>query len=65
MIAEIGHAVLWIAAALALLQIIAGTMALRGQVLVPVRPLAVMHSLLISASPAYRVSREISKLSPN
>ena len=46
MIAEIGHALLWIAAALALLQIIAGTMELRGQVTVPVRPLAVMQGLL-------------------
>jgi cytochrome c-type biogenesis protein CcmF len=47
MIAEIGHAMLWLAAALALLQIISGTVELRGGgVLVATRPLAVAQGLL-------------------
>ncbi|MEQ1725530.1 MAG: heme lyase CcmF/NrfE family subunit [Sphingopyxis sp.] len=46
MIAEIGHACLWIALALALLQIIAGVAELRGRAFVPVRPLAVAQGLL-------------------
>ncbi|MEQ1688135.1 MAG: cytochrome c biogenesis protein CcsA, partial [Sphingopyxis sp.] len=46
MIAEIGHACLWIALALALLQIIGGVAELRGRAFVPVRPLAVAQGLL-------------------
>ena len=46
MIAELGHAMLWLAAALALLQIIAGAVTLRGGDLVPVRPLAVAQGVL-------------------
>ncbi|WP_298282991.1 heme lyase CcmF/NrfE family subunit [Novosphingobium sp.] len=53
MIAEIGLAVLWMAAALAVLQLFAGFSALRpsGQVLVGVvRPLAVIQGLLVGIS---------------
>ena len=46
MIAELGHAMLWIAAALALLQIIAGIAELRGSPLIAARPLAVAQGLL-------------------
>ncbi len=46
MIAELGHAMLWIAAALALLQIVAGVIELRGGQLVPARPLAVAQGVL-------------------
>ncbi|MCU0729201.1 MAG: heme lyase CcmF/NrfE family subunit [Sphingopyxis sp.] len=46
MIAEIGHALLWIAAALALLQIVSGIMALRGAPILPSRPLAVAQGVL-------------------
>ena len=46
MIAEIGHALLWMAAALALLQIVAGVVELRGGMLAPVRPLAVAQGVL-------------------
>ncbi len=51
MIAELGHAMLWIGAALALLQIFAGIMELRGQpnatAIVPIRPLAVIQGALV------------------
>ena len=46
MIAEIGHALLWIAAALALFQIYTGSMELRGGAASPARPLAIMQGLL-------------------
>ena len=46
MIAEIGHAMLWIAAGLALLQIIAGIASLTGREVAPVRPLAAVQGLL-------------------
>ena len=46
MIAELGHAMLWIAAALALLQIVAGIMELRGTPLIAARPLAIAQGLL-------------------
>ena len=50
MIAELGHAMLWIAAALALLQIVAGIMELRGQPLIAARPLAIAQGLLTLAA---------------
>ncbi|WP_068072601.1 heme lyase CcmF/NrfE family subunit [Novosphingobium lentum] len=53
MIAEIGLAMLWMAAALALLQLFAGALALRpgGTALIPVvRPLAMMQGLLVAAA---------------
>jgi cytochrome c-type biogenesis protein CcmF len=46
MIAEIGHALLWIAAALALFQIYTGSMELRGGALSPARPLAIGQGVL-------------------
>lgn len=46
MIAEIGHALLWIAAALALLQIVAGIVDLRGGTLIAVRPVAIAQGAL-------------------
>jgi cytochrome c-type biogenesis protein CcmF len=50
MIAELGHAMLWIAAALALLQIVAGVMELRGAPLIAARPLAIAQGLLTLAA---------------
>jgi cytochrome c-type biogenesis protein CcmF len=50
MIAELGHAMLWIAAALALLQIVAGIVEMRGGSLVPARPLAVAQGVLTLAA---------------
>ncbi len=46
MIAELAHALLWLAAALAVLQIIAGIAELRGQSIVPARPIAVAMGAL-------------------
>ncbi|MFM6853098.1 MAG: heme lyase CcmF/NrfE family subunit [Sphingopyxis sp.] len=46
MIAELGHAMLWIAAAIALWQIIAGVADLRGLPITPARPLAVAQGVL-------------------
>ena len=46
MIAELGHAMLWIAAALALMQVVAGVAELRGGTIVSARPLAVMQGVL-------------------
>jgi cytochrome c-type biogenesis protein CcmF len=46
MIAELGHAMLWIAAAFALMQVVAGTVELRGGYLLSTRPLAVAQGLL-------------------
>ena len=50
MIAEIGHAMLWIAVALALLQIVAGIGDLNGRYIAPVRPLAVAQGGLTLAA---------------
>ncbi len=46
MIAELGHAMLWIAAGLALLQIVAGIFELRGRHIVAARPLAIAQGVL-------------------
>ena len=46
MIAELGHAMLWIAAGLALLQIVAGILELRGRRIVAARPLAIAQGVL-------------------
>ena len=46
MIAELAHALLWLAAALAVLQIVAGIAELRGHSIVPARPVAVALGVL-------------------
>ena len=50
MIAELGHAMLWIAAALAALQVVAGVAELRGATLIAPRPLAVAQGVLTLAA---------------